>query len=335
MEVVMVDLSTKYMGFDLKNPIVPSASPLMEDVDKVRQMEDAGASAVVMDSLFEEQIKFESAELNYFLESGTEAFPESLTYFPTMDNFYMGPEIYLERVRKLKKTVGIPVFASLNGTDAGEWIKYAKLIEEAGADGIELNIYFLETSFSVESGSVEKRYLEILKAVKSSVKIPVAVKLSPFFSAMATMAKQLSDAGADALVLFNRFYQPDFDLEKLEVVPSLVLSNPLEMRLPLRWVAILYGHIESSIAFSRGIYSHEDVIKAIMAGADVIQMTSVLLKEGIGKIKIILKNLEVWMEEYSYESISDMKGSLSQKNCPDPSAFERANYMKMLKSYVI
>lgn len=329
----MIDLSTKYMGLNLKNPIVPSASPLMNNVDKVKKMEDAGAAAIVMDSLFEEQIKFEAAELNFFLERGTESFAESLSYFPSGDNFYVGPEIYLERIQKLKRAVKIPVIASLNGTDAGEWTKYAQLIEEAGADGIELNIYFLETSFNVAPGTVEKRYLEILKAVKSGVKIPVAIKLGPYFSAMGSMAKNLSEAGADALVLFNRFYQPDFDLENLEVVPHLVLSDPLEMRLPLRWVAILYGHIKSSMAITSGIHSHEDIIKTIMAGADAAQMASVLLKEGVEKINVLLKNLTEWMEEHEYSSIHDMKGSLSQKSCPDPAAFERANYMKTLKSY--
>ena len=329
----MVDLSTEYMGFKLKNPIVPSASPLMKDIGKVRQMEDAGAAAIVMDSLFEEQIKYEAAELNYFLEEGTESFAESLSYFPSSDEFFMGPEIYLDRVRKLKEAVDIPVIASLNGTEAGEWTKYAKLIEEAGADAIELNVYFMETSFTIEQGTVEKRYLEILAAVKSGVKIPVAMKIGPFFSAMVFMAKRLSDAGADALVLFNRFFQPDFDLEELEVVPSLVLSHPFELRLPLTWVAILYGHIESSLAITRGIHSHEGVLKAMMAGADIAQMTSILLKKGPGEIKNILDNLVDWMEKHEYDSINMMKGSLSQKSCPDPTAFERAHYLQILKSY--
>ncbi|KPK93752.1 dihydroorotate dehydrogenase [bacterium SM23_31] len=328
-----MDLSTKYMGFDLKNPIVPSSSPLMQDIDKVRRMEDDGAAAVVMDSLFEEQIKFEEAELYYFLEHGTESFAESLTYFPSGDDFYSGPELYLERIQKLKEAVSIPVIASMNGTDAEEWIKYAKLIEEAGADAIELNVYFLETGFNIAPGEVEKRYIEILKAVKSGVKIPVAVKLSPYFSAMASTAKELSDAGANALVLFNRFYQPDIDLANLEVVPNLVLSNSDEMCLPLRWIAIIYGNIKSSIAITSGVHTHEDIVKAIMAGADAVQMTSVLLQEGIDKIKSFLEELVRWMEEHEYESVDIMKGSLSQKACPDPAAFERANYMKTLRSY--
>ena len=329
----MIDLSTKYMGIDLKNPIVSGASPLSKDVDKVKQLEDAGAAAVVMDSLYEEQINYEAAELNHFLEHGTESFAESLSYFPSSDDFYVGPEMYLERVRKLKEAVDIPVIGSLNGTDAGEWTKYAKLIEEAGADGIELNIYFIETGLHVKPGSVEKKYLDILKAVKSSVKIPVAVKLGPFFSAIAALAKDLDDAHADALVLFNRFYQPDLDIENLEVVPDLMLSTPFELRLPLRWIAIIYSHVKCSLALTRGVHSHIEVLKALMAGADIVQMTSILLKEGPSKIGAILTDLQQWMEAHEYESIDLMKGSLSQKACPDPSAFERANYMKVLKSF--
>ena len=329
----MADMSTTYMGLELKNPLIPSSSPLMKNIDIVRKMEDEGAAAIVMDSLFEEQIKFEAAELNYFLEQGTESFAESLTYFPSGDQFYLGAEPYLDRIKKLKEAVDIPVIASLNGTKLGEWTKYSKLIEEAGADGIELNIYFLETSIDVEPREIEKRYLEVLNAVKSNIQIPVAVKLSPFFSSIAYTAKQLSEAGADALVLFNRFFQPDFDIEKLEVVPRLVLSNSFELRLPLRWVSILYSRINSSMAITSGIHTHEDAIKAIMAGADAVQMTSVLLKEGVGKIRTILQKLIRWMDEHEYESINNMKGSLSQKSCAEPSAFERANYMKTLRSY--
>ncbi|MFC1558909.1 dihydroorotate dehydrogenase-like protein [candidate division KSB1 bacterium] len=329
----MADLTTTYMGLKLKNPIVPSASPLMHDVDKVRQMEDAGAAAVVMYSLFEEQIEYEAAELSHFLEEGTESFAESLTYFPAGDDFYSGPEIYLEHVRKLKQAVDIPVMASLNGMHVGEWVKYAKLIEEAGADAIELNTYFISADFTIELGAVEKSYLEILKAVKSSVNIPVAIKLSPFFSSIASILKQFSDAGADALVLFNRFIQPDLDIENLEVVTNLTLSDSSELRLPLRWVAILYGHIKSSLAITRGIHTHTDIIKSVMAGADVTQMTSVLYKEGIDRIKTLLAEVDEWLEKHEYDSISSMKGTLSQKTCPDPSTFERAFYMKTLKGY--
>jgi len=330
----MIDLSTKYMGLNLKNPIVPSASPLMRDIDKVRRMEDLGAAAIVMDSLFEEQIKYEAEELNYFLEYGTESFAESLSYFPSGDDFFLGPEIYLERIRNLKNAVDIPVIASLNGIDAGDWIKHSKLIEEAGADALELNIYFLETSFSVSSRDVEERHLEIVKAVKENVNIPIAVKFSPFFSSLASFAQELSDAGkADALVLFNRFYQPDIDIENLEVVPHLVLSDSHELRLPLRWIAILYGHITASMAITSGIHTYEDILKALMAGADVVQMTSVLLKDGIDIIKSFIDNISSWMEEHEYSSVDTLKGSLSQKSCPDPAAFERANYMNTLRSY--
>ncbi|MFC1477687.1 dihydroorotate dehydrogenase-like protein [candidate division KSB1 bacterium] len=330
----MVDLSTKYMGFDLKNPIIPSSSPLSRDVDNVRKMEDLGAAAVVMDSLFEEEIKYEAEELTHFLELGTESFSESTSFFPKHETYLVGPEQYLDRIRKLKEAVDIPVIASLNGIDAGEWTRYAKMIEDAGADGLELNIYFLETSFNVSSTDVENRYVDILKAVKSNISIPVAVKLSPFFSAFASMAKRLSEEGnADALVLFNRFYQPDLDIENLVVVPDLFLSTSNEMRLPLRWIAILYGHLSASLAHTRGIHSHEDVIKAVMAGADVVQMTSVLLHNGIDSIKSLLDNVTKWMEEHDYDNLRDMKGSLSMKSSPNPSAFARANYMKILRSY--
>ncbi len=329
----MIDLSTTYMGLKLKNPLVPGASPLLHSVDNAKKMEDAGAAALVMYSLFEEQIKYEAAELNYFMEHGTESFAESLSYFPGGDEFYMGPEMYLEQIRKLKEAVKIPVIASLNGIDAGEWIRYAKLIEEAGADALELNIYFLETGLDVPYGTVEKRNIEIVKAVKSAVKIPIAVKIGPFFSSMATMAMDLDKAGADGLVLFNRFYQPDFDIENLDVVPNLHLSTPFELRLPLRWVAILYGHVKCSLAITRGIHSHIELVKAIMAGADIAQVVSILLSTGIGTIGEILKNLRTWMEEHEYESIDMMKGSLSQKSSPDPAAFERSNYMKTLKSF--
>ncbi|MFC1557078.1 dihydroorotate dehydrogenase-like protein [candidate division KSB1 bacterium] len=330
----MIDLSTKYMGFDLKNPIVPSASPLSRDVDAVRQMEDYGAAAIVMDSLFEEEIKFEAEELNHFLELGTESYAESTTYYPKHDVYLVGPEIYLERIKKLKEAVDIPVIASLNGTDAGEWTKYAKMIQEAGADAIELNIYFLETSFDVSSNDIDTLYLDVLKAVKTNVDIPVAMKLSPFFSSFASNAKRFCDEGnADALVLFNRFMQPGFDIENLEVTQHVELSTSDEMMLPLRWIAILYGQVSASLAHTRGIHTHEDIIKAIMAGADITQITSVLLKNGVKQIKKLLDDLVRWMEEHEYESLELMKGSLSMKSSPDPSAFARANYMKMLKSY--
>ncbi|MFC1553997.1 dihydroorotate dehydrogenase-like protein [candidate division KSB1 bacterium] len=328
-----MNLSTKYMGFELKNPIVPSSSPLMRKLDNIKKMEDAGASAVVLDSLFEEQIKYEAAELNYFLEHGTDSFQESTSFFPSSNEFFLGPELYLERLRKIKEAVDIPVFASLNGIDAEKWTEHAKLIEEAGADGLELNIYFLETGFNIAPGTVEKRYHEILDAVKSNVNIPVAVKLSPYFSSMASFAKEMSDSGADGLVLFNRFYQPDLDIEELKVDPHLVLSNPDEIRLPIRWIAILFGHINASMAVTSGIHDHISVLKALMAGADITQMTSVLLMDGISKITEIINDLEKWMVDHEYESVDMMKGSLSQKSCPDPAAFERANYLQTLQSF--
>lgn len=329
----MKDLSTVYMGLNLKNPIVPSSSPLMKDINNVKQMEDSGAAAVIMDSLFEEQIEYEAEKLHYFLEKGTERFAESLTYFPSGQDFYSGPELYLERIKKLKESVDIPVIASLNGRNAGGWTEYAKLIEEAGADGIELNIYFLETSPDVSPREIEKRYVEILKSVKSNITIPVAVKIGPYFSSIAYTVKQLCEAGADAIVLFNRFYQPDINIDSLEISPRLVLSNPSELRLPLRWVSILRNQIKSSIAITSGIHSHTEVIKSILAGADAVQMTSVLLKMGIKEIENILGRLAHWMDEHEYDSIQSMKGSLSQESSPDSSAFERANYMKTLKDY--
>ncbi len=330
----MVNLSTKYMGFDLKSPIIPSASPLMREVDNVKQMEDAGAGAVVLDSLFEEEIKFEAEELNHFLEFGSESFAEATSYFPEHNEYLTGPDQYLERIRKMKEAVDIPVIASLNGVDDGGWIHTAKKIEQAGADALELNIFILETEMNVSSDEIEKRYLDIIKAVKNDVNIPLAVKTGPYFSAFASMAKKMTDeAGANALVLFNRFYEPDLDIENLHVEPNLVLSDPLEMRLPLQWTAILYSHIKASLAITSGVYSHIDVLKAMMAGADAAQMTSVLLKKGIGTIKTILDDMTTWMEEHEYASIDDMQGSLSLKSCPDPTAYERSNYMRMLRSY--
>ncbi len=330
----MSNLSTKYMGFDLKSPIVPSASPLMREVDNVKKMEDSGAGAVVLDSLFEEEINFEEDELNHFLEYGTNSFAESTTFYPQQEEYIMGPELYLERIRNMKSAVDIPVIASLNGVDDGDWTKTAKLIEEAGADALELNIYIMETDFSVTSQKIETLYFDILKHVKSQLSIPVAVKLGPYFSAFANIAKGLSDdAGADALVLFNRFYQPDFDIFNLHVESHLVLSNSNEMRLPMQWIAILYGNVKASLALTTGIHTHEDAIKGLMAGADVIMTTSALLNNGIEHIDKLNKGIIDWLEEHDYKDIDHMKGSLSLKKCPDPDAFERANYMKMLRSY--
>lgn len=329
----MVELSTTYMGLHLKNPIVPSASPLSSSLDNIRRMEDAGAAAVTLYSLFEEQIEFEEEALEHFLERGTYSFAEALTYFPTPKEFRRGPDEYVEYIRRVKEAVSIPVIASLNGVSPGGWTSYARRFQEAGADGLELNVYFLPTNFSVPGHEVEELYVEVLKDVKQHVSIPLAMKLSPYFSALPHLASILDAEGADALVLFNRFYQPDIDVERLEVTPNLVLSSPVEMRLPLRWIAILYGHIRASMALTSGIQSAVDVIKAVMVGADVTNVCSVLLKDGIQKINELLNGVAAWMEEHEYESIGQMKGSMSHRSCPEPAAFERANYMKVLQSY--
>jgi dihydroorotate dehydrogenase (fumarate) len=329
-----MDLTTTYMGVKLRNPLVPSSSPLTADVGSIRQLEDAGAAAVVLHSLFEEQITHEAAELEHHLAAGTESFAESLTYFPQADEFRLGPEEYLEHVAQAKKAVDIPVIASLNGVTVGGWTEHARMMEEAGADGLELNVYYIATDPGLTAQQVEDRYVEILRAVKQNVRIPVAMKLSPFFSATAAMARRLDQAGADALVLFNRFYQPDIDLEKLEVTPNLVLSTTHEMRLPLRWIAVLHGQVKASLAATTGVASGPDVIKLIMAGADVTQVCSVLLRKGVGELGVMLNDMQTWMKEHEYESVGQMKGSMSQKSVEDPAAFERANYMKALNSYV-
>ena len=328
-----MDLSTTYMGLKLKNPLVPSAGPLTANVDSIRQLEDAGAAAVVLHSLFEEQIRFEAEELDYHLSHGVESFAESLTYFPKVDEYRLGPEEYLAHVSKAKAAVGIPVIASLNGATVGGWTNYARKIQDAGADGLELNVYFIATDPRLTSQEVEDRYIKVLKAVKQAVSIPVALKLGPFFSATAAMAKRLDAAGADALVLFNRFYQPDIDLEQLEVVPNLVLSSTFEMRLPLRWIAILYGRVQADFALTSGVHNAQDVLKSIMAGASAVMTASELLHNGIDRVPQILSDVQAWLEEHEYESVNQMRGSMSQKAVAEPAAFERANYMKVLSSY--
>jgi dihydroorotate dehydrogenase (fumarate) len=328
-----MDLTTTYLGLELKNPIVPSAGPLSHSVDSMKRLEDAGASAMVMYSLFEEQIAHEAAELNHYLSYGTESFAEALTYFPESETYNVGPDDYVELVRKAKESLSIPVIGSLNGITPGGWISYARRIEEAGADAIELNVYYIPTDPQLRSDEVEDRYLGVLHAVKRSVKIPVAMKLSPFFSSMANMAQRLSNAGADGLVLFNRFYQPDINLEELEVTPGVTLSTPYAARLPLRWIAILYGRINLSLAATSGIHTAQDVIKMLMAGADVTMMCSALLKNGPQHITQVLKDMDLWMVEHEYVSVRQMKGSMSQRAVADPSAFERANYMKALNEY--
>ncbi len=329
----MPDLTTRYMGLTLKNPVVPSASPLSKKVSGIKQMEDAGAAAITMYSLFEEQIDLEALAQHNFLEQATFFSAEATAYFPKAADFNRGPDGYLELIREAKEAVDIPVIGSLNGVTPGGWTRYAKLIEEAGADALELNVYLIPTRLTLSSDGVENTYLEILREVKAQVKIPVAMKLSPFFSAMPNMAYRLDRAGANALVLFNRFYQPDLDLEELTVVPHLVLSNSNEMRLPLRWIAILYGHVQASLALTTGIHTAEDVIKAIMAGADIANVASVLLERGVGTIGELLEGVSQWMEAHEYESVAQMKGALSQRNVAEPAAFERANYMKVLGSW--
>ena len=328
-----MDLTTNYLGLHLKNPLVPSAGPLSHSVDRMKQLEDAGASAIVMYSLFEEQIVHEEAELNHFLSVGTESYAESLSYFPEAKSYNLGPEEYLDLVREAKEALSIPVIGSINGISPGGWTSYAHKIEQAGADAIELNVYYIPTDPKLTAQDVEDRYVEVLKMVKSAVRIPVAMKLSPFFSSMANMAHRLDTAGANGLVLFNRFYQPDIDLETLEVQPNIILSTPQALRLPLRWIAVLYGRVKASLAATSGIHTAEDALKMLMAGADVTMLCSALLRHGPQRIGQILADLGRWMTDHEYSSVSQMKGSMSQKSVADPAAFERANYMRALNSF--
>jgi dihydroorotate dehydrogenase (fumarate) len=328
-----MDLKSKYLGLTLKNPIVPSASPLANDLDTIRKMEEAGAAAVVLESLFEEQIRHESRELDHYLQFGAESFAEALTYFPESSDYRIGPEEYLEHIRMAKEKVDIPIIASLNGVTVGGWIDYSRKMEQAGADALELNVYYIPTGSRMSGVEVENLYLDILKAVKAAVKIPIAMKLSPFFSAFANFTRKLDENGVDGLVLFNRFYQPDIDLELLEVKPNVILSTPQAMRLPLRWIAILYGSIKADMAATSGIHTSDDVIKMLMVGAKATMMCSALLRNGVRHIAKVLEGLRNWMEEHEYDSVEQMQGSMSQKNIADPSAFERANYMKALQNY--
>ena len=329
----MIDLATTYLGLTLKNPLVVSAGPLCEEVANIRRMEDAGAAAVVLHSLFEEQIDMESHILDHHLTRGTESFAESLTYFPDMSDYNLGPDGYLEHLRKAKAAVDIPIIGSLNGVSTGGWIRYARLIEMAGADALELNVYYIPTDPRMTGAQVEQMYLDLVRDVKASVKIPVAVKIGHAFSAIANMAHRLDEAGADGLVLFNRFYQPDFDLEQLEVVHSLTLSSPWEMLLRLHWVAILYGHVRADMAVTGGVHSAQEVLKAMMAGARVAMTTSALLKNNIDHLAKVRTDLLQWMEDHEYESIRQMQGSMSYRSVAEPAAFERANYMRVLRSY--
>jgi len=326
-----MDLSTTYLGLKLPSPLVVSASPLSRDVDGICRLEDAGASAVVLYSLFEEQLRQEEADLQYHMAAGTESFAESLTYFPQATEFHTGPEGYLNHIRKAKAVVGMPVIASLNGSTLGGWTKFAAEIERAGADAIECNIYYIPTDPKITAADVEKTYLDIVRTVKQTVTIPVAVKLSPFFSNLANFARRLDDTGADALVLFNRFYQPDIDLEELEIRPNVLLSTPQALRLPLTWIGILYGRIRASLAATGGVHSAEDVVKLLMVGANVTMMCSSLMRHGVNHLRHVERELREWMEEHEYESVAQMQGSMSQLRCPDPGAFERAQYMRAVK----
>jgi dihydroorotate dehydrogenase (fumarate) len=328
-----MDLSTNYLGLNLKSPIVPSAGPLSTNVDNIKAMEDAGAGAVVLYSLFEEEIEHDALELNHYTLANTDSFPEAQSFFPVPYDIKIGGEEYLNHVRKVKESVNIPVIGSLNGKKLGGWVDYAKKIEQAGADALELNIYILSADHHKSCSTIENTYLDIVRTVLDNVKIPVAVKLHPFFTSISEIAVKLDQIGVKGLVLFNRFYQPDIDLDKLEVIPNVLLSTPMDLRLPLRWTAILYGQVKADLAATSGIYSAQDALKMIMAGSKITQMLSSLLKNGIPHIKEVLNQMVQWMEEHEYESLNTMRGSMSYVNISDPAQFERANYMKVLHSY--
>lgn len=329
----MTDLSTTYLGLNLKNPLVASASPVSKNIDKARKLEEAGVSAIVMYSLFEEQIIHESLELDHYLTRGTDSFAEALTYLPDSGTYSVGPEKYLNQVNGLKKALSIPVIGSLNGVSKGGWTSYAKQIQDAGADALELNLYYIPTDPDLTAQELENAQVELVAQVKSVITIPLAVKLSPFITALPNFARRVVEAGANGLVLFNRFYQPDFDLEELEIVHNLDLSTSAELRLPLRWISILYGKVSADFALTSGVHTANDVLKSMMAGAKVAMMASNLLHNGEQVIPSMLNELGWWMESHEYESIKQMQGSMSQKSVKEPAAFERANYMKVLNSF--
>ncbi|NWG32883.1 MAG: dihydroorotate dehydrogenase-like protein [Chloroflexi bacterium] len=329
----MTDLSTTYLGLNLKNPLVASASPLARKIERAKKLEEAGIAAIVMYSLFEEQIIHESLELDHYLSRGSESFAEALSYLPDGGLYGISPEKYLNQVAGLKKALSIPVIGSLNGVSKGGWTNYARKIEEAGADALELNLYFIPTDLEMKSNDIEDMQVELVAEVKSAIHIPLAVKISPFVTSLPNFAKRLAEAGADGLVLFNRFYQPDFDLDELDIVHSLDLSTPAELRLPLRWISILHGKVHADFALTSGVHTHVDVLKAMMAGAKVAMTASNLLQHGEQAVGPILNGLELWMQEREYESIRQMQGSMSQKSVREPAAFERANYMKVLGSF--
>jgi dihydroorotate dehydrogenase (fumarate) len=331
----MVDLSTNYAGLTLKNPLVVSSSPLCKEIGHLRRMEDAGAAAIVLHSLFEEQINIESNEIDKYLWSSAEVSAEATNYYPNLENFGIGPDAYLEHIRKAKEAVSVPIFASLNGVSEGGWVRYAKLMEEAGADGIELNIYFLATDGREDSAAVEDQYVHLVQALRVQTKVPLTVKIGPYFSSMTNFAQRLDAAGANALVIFNRFYQPDFNLSTLEVVPDLELSNSSELTLRLHWAAVLFSRIKADIAITGGVHSPADVIKSMMAGARVAMTTSALIENGIDVMRSMLSGVEGWMDKNLYQSIRQMQGSMSQEKVSNPAAFNRANYMKVLSSYAL
>jgi dihydroorotate dehydrogenase (fumarate) len=329
----MVDLTTTYLGLQLKNPFIASSSPLTQKVETARQLEEAGVAALVLPSLFEEQIINESFKLHADLSRGADSFAEALSYFPDYGQYSIGTEKYLNDLRKIKTAVKIPVLGSLNGITTGGWVDYAKQIEDAGADALELNIYDIPTNMDLTSSELEQAHIKLVQDVRKKVNIPLAIKLSPFYTALPNLARRLTEAGADGLILFNRFYQPDLDLEELKVVPNLLLSNSNELRLPLRWVAILYGRVQVDLAITSGVHTATDLLKAISAGASAVTVASELLHHGIGRVADILDQVNQWMEEHEYISIQQMKGSMSQRSVGDPGTFERANYMKVLSSY--
>ena len=331
----MIDLSTKYLGLNLKNPVVASASPLTQHLDNFRHLEDAGASAIVMHSLFEEQINIESDELDRYLSTAEHVSAEAMDMFPDAAEYHLGPEEYLEQIVKAKAAVNVPIVGSLNGISPGGWTRYARLVQDAGADALELNIYFIPTNPNIDAEAIENEYSYLLKEIKRGLSIPVAVKLSPYFTSLPSFATRLDRAGADALVLFNRFYQPDYDLEELEVVPTLQLSRSNELRLRLHWIAILFGKIKADMAVTGGVHTAEDVIKSMMAGARIAMTTSALLQNGIDYLRFLLSEVREWMEKHQYDSIQQMQGSMSHKSVRHPSAFERANYVKVLSSYAL
>ena len=328
-----MNLATEYLGLTLKNPLMPGASPLVDDLSAVRRLEDAGAAAIVMHSLFEEQLELERTAVERDVESHTESFAEATTYLPNEEDFDESSEEYLELIGKIKETVSVPVIASLNGTTPGGWTGHAKLIEQAGADALELNYYDLPSDPGKTGAEIEQRALDLVAAIRKEVRIPLAVKLSPFFSSLPNFVSRLKTAGANGVILFNRFYQPDINIEDLDTNSVLELSTPSELRLRLRWLAVLSAQVETSYAATGGVHSAEDAVRAIMAGAHAVQMVSALLKNGPDHLATVLAGLTQWLEEHEYESLSQMRGTMNLKHCPDASAFERANYLRLLKSW--